>query len=166
MRTVLGGDVAGVRLATLLQTTLPGAPCVYYGDEVGLVGGNDPESRGAFPWDPSRWEPGVRESVGALLRLRASESALRDSPLRVAGTVGGAVAFERGAGSSRFVVAANAGEEPVDLALRFEGETSGHGRDLIPVQLPGFEQSADVPVVDGVATLRLGPRSGAVLRVV
>ena len=74
MRTVLGGDVAGVRLATLLQATLPGAPCVYYGDEVGLVGGNDPGPRGAFPWYPGRREPGLRESVRALLRLRSSES--------------------------------------------------------------------------------------------
>jgi cyclomaltodextrinase / maltogenic alpha-amylase / neopullulanase len=158
--------VAAVRLATLLQATLPGAPCVYYGDEIGLLGGNDPESRGAFPWGPSRWEPGVRESVRALLRLRASESALRDSPLRVAGSAGGAVAFERGTGSSRFVVAANAGQEPVDLVLRFEGETSGAGRRLVPVQLPGFEELADVPVVDAVATLRLAPRTGSVLRMV
>jgi hypothetical protein len=134
---VLGGDEAGVRLAALLQATLPGAPFVYYGDEVGLLGGNDPGSRGAFPWDPSRWEPGLRESVRALLRLRSSESGLRDSPLLVAGAAGNAVAFERGAGSSRFVVAANVGQEPVDLILRFDRETSG--RDLVPVPVPGFE---------------------------
>jgi neopullulanase len=164
MRTVLGGDVAGVRLATLLQATLPGAPCVYYGDEVGLVGGNDPGPRGAFPWDPGRREPGVRESVRALLRLRSSESGLRDSRLLVAGAAGHGVAFDRGAGSSRFVVAANAGQEPVDLILRFERETSG--RDLVPVQVPGFEGAGGAPIVDAGATIRVAPRSGAVLRVV
>ena len=35
----------------------PGAPCTYYGDEVGLEGGNDPDCRGAFPWDEDRWDP-------------------------------------------------------------------------------------------------------------
>ena len=49
--TVLGGDRAALRMATLLQATLPGAPCIYYGDEIGLSGGNDPANRGAFPWD-------------------------------------------------------------------------------------------------------------------
>ncbi len=127
MRTVLGGDLAAVRLATLFQATLPGAPCVYYGDEVGLVGGNDPASRGAFPWDRTRWAPGLRETVRALFQLRSSERALRAGPLRVVGAADGAVAFERGTGSSRFVVVANAGENPVDLTVRFEGDGSrGH----------------------------------------
>ena len=49
LRTVVGGDVARVALAMQLQATLPGAPCLYYGDEVGLTGGNDPGCRGAFP---------------------------------------------------------------------------------------------------------------------
>ena len=112
MRTVLGGDVAGVRLATLLQATLPGAPCVYYGDEVGLVGGNDPGPRGAFPWDRARWDAGPAR-VGACTVAPAVE---RERPPRQSAARRGrrrhGVAFDRGAGSSRFVVAANAGQEP------------------------------------------------------
>jgi len=38
------------RLAQLLQFTLPGAPVVYYGTEIGMTGGNDPESRGPMRW--------------------------------------------------------------------------------------------------------------------
>src|SRR4029078_12092089 len=53
--SLLGGDIEAMELAVLLQGTLPGAPCIYYGDEVGLTGGKDPESRKAFPWDPARW---------------------------------------------------------------------------------------------------------------
>ena len=37
-------------LATLLQMTLPGVPCIYYGDEAGLEGYADPYNRGTFPW--------------------------------------------------------------------------------------------------------------------
>ena len=39
-----------VRLLSTLQYCLPGVPCVYYGDEVGLMGGRDPENRSAYPW--------------------------------------------------------------------------------------------------------------------
>ncbi len=38
-------------LAALLQMTLPGVPCVYYGDEAGLEGFRDPYNRGTFPWE-------------------------------------------------------------------------------------------------------------------
>ncbi|MGI6162058.1 MAG: glycoside hydrolase family 13 protein [Christensenellales bacterium] len=38
------------RLAALLQFVMPGAPCVYYGDEAGMEGMADPFNRGCFPW--------------------------------------------------------------------------------------------------------------------
>ena len=47
----LNGDSSGVRLCVLLQMTLPGAPCIYYGEEIGMSGGPDPACRGAFPWE-------------------------------------------------------------------------------------------------------------------
>jgi cyclomaltodextrinase / maltogenic alpha-amylase / neopullulanase len=37
-------------LATLLQMSLPGSPTVYYGDEVGMTGGDDPYNRMPYPW--------------------------------------------------------------------------------------------------------------------
>ncbi|MBR3748889.1 MAG: glycoside hydrolase family 13 protein [Firmicutes bacterium] len=39
-----------IRLMTLLQMTLPGVPCIYYGDEAGLEGYADPYNRGTYPW--------------------------------------------------------------------------------------------------------------------
>ena len=39
-----------VRLLSVLEYTLPGVPCIYYGDEAGLMGGTDPENRSGFPW--------------------------------------------------------------------------------------------------------------------
>jgi neopullulanase len=166
LRTLLGGDVNGVRLATLLQATLPGAPCIYYGDEIGLSGGNDPECRGAFPWDEARWEPGLRESVRAMLRLRTAEPALRHGPTRAVGVADGAVAFERGHGASRFVVAVNAGETAVELPVRFEDAPGGAGGHLAPIELPGFSAVGETRIVDGSATIGMSARSGAVLRVV
>ena len=166
LRTVLGDDVTGVRLATLLQATLPGAPCIYYGDEVGLRGGNDPGCRGAFPWDETRWEAGLRESVRALLHLRCAEPALRDGPLRVVGADGSALALERGAGASRFVVMVNAGESAVRLGLRFEDAPGGAGGHLAPIDIPGYSGVGEAPIMNGRAVVELSARSGGILRIV
>ena len=38
------------RMAVLMQMTWPGAPTIYYGDEAGLCGWTDPDSRRAYPW--------------------------------------------------------------------------------------------------------------------
>ncbi len=71
------GDTARVRLAFLLQMTAPGAPCIYYGDEVGLTGGHDPDCRAAFPWDESRWDHALRDHVRQLIGLRHALPPLR-----------------------------------------------------------------------------------------
>lgn len=42
--------VRGLRLAALLQYTLPGVPCLYYGDEAGMSGFSDPWNRRTYPW--------------------------------------------------------------------------------------------------------------------
>jgi hypothetical protein len=44
-------DVAQRRLAQVLQFTLPGAPNLYYGSELGMTGGDDPEMRAPMRWD-------------------------------------------------------------------------------------------------------------------
>jgi cyclomaltodextrinase len=166
LRTVLGGDPARVRLAILLQATLGGAPCLYYGDEIGLSGGNDPDCRGAFPWDETSWEPGLRESVRALFRLRSAEPALRDGPLTVVGTTDSAMAYERGAGAARFVVAVNPGDGAVRLELRFADAPPGHGGHIAPIPLAGLSGVGEAAIEDGRATLDVAARSGSVLRVV
>ncbi|MFL5714032.1 MAG: glycoside hydrolase family 13 protein [Chloroflexota bacterium] len=166
MRTVLG-DTAGVRLATLLQATLPGAPCVYYGDEVGMQGGVDPANRGGFPWDESRWEPGLRDGIRAVLKARGAESALRDGPLRFLWAEGSAVAYERGEGASRFVIAVNAADEAATIHVPIDGDVPpDRPLRLDPVDLPGFGVIGVSAVAGGSATLVLPPRSGGLFRIV
>lgn len=75
--TLCQGDARKVELAFLFQMTYPGAPGVYYGDEIGLPGGEDPDSRRAFPWDRARWNRELRGSVKALIHLRRSLPELR-----------------------------------------------------------------------------------------
>ncbi len=48
---VMGDDVDALKLCVLMQMTMPGAPCIYYGDEIGMSAGDDPFCREAFPWE-------------------------------------------------------------------------------------------------------------------
>ena len=166
--TVLGGDTAALRMATLLQATLPGAPCIYYGDEVGLAGGNDPANRGAFPWDPGRWDTDLQAFVRGVLRLRAAEPALRHGSTTALGAEAGAVAIERRLGDERIVVVVNAGVEPIELAVTV---VDGGAARLAPLDLGWSSAAADEltgprTVVDGRARLPIAARSGGVWRVV
>jgi neopullulanase len=162
LRSVLGGDIAAVRLAMMLQATLPGAPCVYYGDEIGLEGGIDPDSRRAFPWDEARWEPGLRPLVRDLLRLRSDSRALRRGSFDIRSADGSTLVFERRDGDERFLVAINAGEPPTRTAL---DAGAGALTALEPVVATGEVPGAILGRPGGPAILELGGRSGAVLRI-
>jgi len=165
LRSVVGDDLAAVRLATLLQMTLPGAPSVYYGDEIGLRGGNDPDCRRAFPWIEAHWDTGLRDTVRALIHLRRAEPALRDGPVRIAAADGHAIAVERGSGEARFVVAVNAGEGPATLPVTLAEDATGPANALVPVAVPGLADPAAVALVGPHATVELSARNGTVFRV-
>lgn len=75
--TLARGDVAALKLATLFQMTYPGAPSIYYGDEIGLAGRHDPDNRRAFPWDQKRWDTNLLHHFQRLIALRKSSLALR-----------------------------------------------------------------------------------------
>lgn len=61
--TLMGGEERKVKFAQSFIFCYPGAPAIYYGDEIGLEGGKDPDSRRAFPWDPGRWNTELRDHV-------------------------------------------------------------------------------------------------------
>ena len=74
----MNGDTSGVRLCMLLQMTLPGAPCIYYGEEIGMNGGPDPGCRGAFPWGKEQlWDCELLNFFRRAIALRHSRPALR-----------------------------------------------------------------------------------------
>lgn len=80
---------ARYRLALLFQMTYPGAPAVYYGDEVGLNGGDDPDNRRPYPWADLGGSPdlALRDEFRRLIALRHELPVLRrgtlDAPLHV-----------------------------------------------------------------------------------
>lgn len=75
--TLCGEDVRKLKLAVLFQMTYPGAPCVYYGDEIGLTGRKDPDCRKTFKWDHAMQNGGLLEYYAALVGLRNSHQCLQ-----------------------------------------------------------------------------------------
>ena len=162
--TMAGGDLASFRMATLVQMTVPGAPSIYYGDEIGLPGGLDPDCRRSFPWEhPDAWNSDLLAYVSAAAALRHANPALRHGAFEVVAAEGMAMAYLRSADEGAFVVAINADGEAADLGLHLPGVD---GRTLVAVPLPGEDgKPLRVPVVEGRATVPLPARAGRVLRV-
>jgi cyclomaltodextrinase len=162
LRSMCGGDTSAVRLAMLVQMTVPGAPCIYYGDEVGLAGGMDPASRGAFPWSPDAWDRELLEFTRAVIGLRARTAALRAGELQVVGAIGSAVAYVRTAasGGDAALVALNNADAAVPLTLSAPGLAA---RTLRGISLPGLPEPLDVtPTPDGRIDLFVPSRGGLV----
>lgn len=69
------GDLAALRQSYALLLLAEGAPMIYYGDEVGLEGENDPGCRGTMPWDEAQWNLELLASIRDLIALRRSTPA-------------------------------------------------------------------------------------------
>jgi glycosidase len=72
-----------LKLATFIQMTHPGAPCIYYGDEVGVTGGADPYNRAPYPWPDLGGQPdtALRATFRDLITLRREHAVLRRGTL-------------------------------------------------------------------------------------
>jgi cyclomaltodextrinase / maltogenic alpha-amylase / neopullulanase len=161
--SLLGGDREAFELAVLLQATLPGAPCIYYGDEVGLQGGMDPDSRRAFPWDAERWDEALLGAVRDAFALRRAEPALRADSLTISSATDGGMAYVRRGPTGALWVALNAGQDPTVLLLP---DAEGGGVASVLLAMGRARSIAPRLVsIDGRPALELAPRSGAVVRI-
>ncbi|HMK08813.1 MAG TPA: glycoside hydrolase family 13 protein [Anaerolineales bacterium] len=117
--TLAGGDARRVHLLMTLQFTLPGAPAIYYGDEIGLAGDKDPACRGAFPWGPAAWDSARRAWVRHLIEVRRDRPELRRGSLRFFEIEGAEsiVAFERSVGPEASIVLANVAGDRLMVTL-------------------------------------------------
>jgi cyclomaltodextrinase / maltogenic alpha-amylase / neopullulanase len=135
--SLAGGDATALRLAALIQMTLPGAPCIYYGDEVGVEGREDPDCRRAYPRDPTGQDRAMRDFYAGLIAFRHAEPVVRHGRFELLGAADSAVAFglfglEKSDRS--IIVAINAGDQPARLELELPDLA---GRRVAQVSWPG-----------------------------
>ncbi len=154
----VGGDESALRLCTLFQMTMPGAPCIYYGDEIGMTGATDPFSRGAFPWqDKSQWNEPLLGWFQRAGKLRREYAVLRTGDFHVLHAEGDLFAFTRRLDGAAAVVVFNRGEEEAEVNLALPAGADGKSwRDV----WNGQEITAKGGALKGVC---IGPRSAAVI---
>jgi cyclomaltodextrinase/neopullulanase len=114
--TTLGDDRTSLELATLLLLTSPGAPCIYYGDEVGLPGGPDPDCRRGFPTE-AQWNRDILAFHRKLIALRHAYPALRTGTYQPLLAQGETYVFARALGDEELIVAVNTGSQRAEVSI-------------------------------------------------
>lgn len=163
-----GATVDGLRLAFTFLMTMRGIPMIYYGDEIGMKGGADPDNRrdfpGGFPGDRADAftaagrtpeQQSVFAHVQKLTRLRAANDCLRNGKLASLLATDQAYAYSRTSSSCSAFVVFNNDRKAAKLSVTVgEGIANGTLRDAISGTEAGVE--------NGLLSLDLPPRSAAV----
>jgi glycosidase len=165
------GDSPGLAMAFTFLLTTRGIPMIYYGDEIGLRGGGDPDNRrdfpGGFPDAPRNAfeaagrtpeERVVFERVKQLLHLRAEFEPLRHGRIMDLEVGDNRYAFARTMPTGTALVLLNTATVAQSLELQMQPLGLGDGtifRDRLGL-------AGEIPVKDGKLKVTLGPRSASV----
>ncbi|HHF3031846.1 TPA: maltodextrin glucosidase [Vibrio diabolicus] len=136
--TLVDGDKRKMNIALALLMTYVGTPCIYYGSEVGLEGGLDPDNRRSFPWNEienSAWLSIYKQWIS----IRKQYKSLQSGSIQWLHCDTNELAYARVLGSEAIVVVMNlSGDEcSIDLPLWQLGLEAAHlsslldGRELI-----------------------------------
>jgi cyclomaltodextrinase len=116
-KTLVARDSRKLKLAFLFQMAFPGAPAIYYGDEIGLEGEKDPDCRRAFPWRESNWDQDLRHWVQLLVSLRKRTPSLRRGDYIRVMASDGIYAFARTLGDQNVLAVLNASGQERHLEI-------------------------------------------------
>ena len=108
-----------LRLAALLLYTFPGSPTLFYGDEAGMEGFEDPLNRGTYPWGGE--DAALLRYFRRLGAIRKERPSLRRGDITYLYASGGGLVYLRRDGEETSLVALNAGEDSLELMLPWPG---------------------------------------------
>lgn len=166
-----GATIEGLQLAFTYLLTTRGTPLIYYGDEIAMRGGGDPDNRRDFPggWaedNRNAFEPAGRSAeeaqvhnhVRKLLALRRELEALRRGDTVQLESTEQTGAFARVTRDSSVIVAINNGNRPQTLRLLLPARLAAQSR-----WFDRLAKDRTIPTADGVLTLQLPARRAALL---
>ncbi|HQN68491.1 MAG TPA: alpha-amylase family glycosyl hydrolase, partial [Anaerolineaceae bacterium] len=156
--SLVSGNEKRLALAYLFILTYPGAPSIYYGDEIGLTGGKDPECRKTFPWDENEWNTDLRDQLKSYIALRNANPVLRTGAYKVIYAHDGVIAYTRKNEEQTMLVILNANDSPKTVTIP-TGDAFAVGTKL-KSQLSDREL---VVTINGIEDLELKCLSGLVL---
>lgn len=155
--SIAGEERTSVELATLLLLTFPGAPSIYYGDEVGLPGRLDPDSRRGFPLE-AHWDNDILECHRQLIAIRHNYPALRTGSYQVLFAEGTVYVFARILGAEELIIAVNVGTEPVNVNVEVTNLQSQPNKMLYGSGEIGWNQAGESHDLN----LKLPARTGCI----
>ncbi len=160
--SLCGGDKDSLRLAALFQMTYPGAPCIYYGDEIGMSSGSTRKAeaaRACFPWqDEAEWDHNLLRYYQDLIAIRKIHPTLRTGEFTILHAKGDVLAYMRSSPDEHFAVVINNGE--TSYALDIPGEGCFPEGAYLKSQI-GCQEAK---MVNGrITRLSLEPRAGIIL---
>lgn len=161
-----GVRIPVLRQAVVMLMTWPGAPTIYYGDEAGVCGWTDPDSRRSYPW--GRENLGLLDFHRYMCRVHRDSAALRRGsliPLRMEENL---VCYGRVLGRDRVLTFVYTGEEAATLELPvwlLGISDEDHLNRVMLTSEVGYNVGVmEYPVRDGVLTLRVFGDSAGVFR--
>lgn len=137
--TRCGNDSKRLLNALTFLLTYDGTPCIYYGTETGMTGGNDPDCRKCFDWNMGQWDMHIYTFTKALINLRNRSDCLRKGDFRWLEDKE-LVVYERSYRAERVVIIINSNNEPKKFRLGKESseyvdlltQDSLHGTFIVP----------------------------------
>ncbi len=117
--TLCGGNVKKTKLAAAFLMTYIGAPVIYYGDEVGMMGGEDPDCRRTMIWNKNQQNIDLLNFYKKIVKLRRENLALRRGNFKCLYQQGGLYCFSRQLNEEKIVVALNNSDknEEINISL-------------------------------------------------
>ena len=89
-------EVSSIYGPIFMQATFPGIAGIYYGDEIGLSGGDEPNNREAFPWeDETSWNLEIQEYIKEIMFLKTTNEILKFGNFELLENVNDAIIFRR-----------------------------------------------------------------------
>ncbi|EAM8910510.1 DUF3459 domain-containing protein, partial [Salmonella enterica] len=149
--TLCEGDQRKMKLAALFQFSYMGAPCIYYGDEIGLDGDHDPGCRKCMEWDEAKQDRELFTFYQKLIALRHAHPALRaEGSIRFlqAREGGSQLVMERQDDKERILILFNRSEETAIVELEAgtgdwtelfgENYRTAKEKGILAVELPAY----------------------------
>lgn len=107
--TLCENDPDRFKLAYFFLFTFPGAPAIYYGDEIGMEGGDDPDCRRTYPWNKNKYHGELLDYFKKLVELRKEEKSLKEGSFREIAASNEVFAYARGNSKEQVVGVINSG---------------------------------------------------------
>jgi glycosidase len=153
------------QIASLIQFTVPGAPTVFYGDEVGMTGDDDPDDRRTYPWADKGGTPdqAMFNHYKALNTLRTGNSVLVNGDFKIllADDASGVVVYGRKTNNQAAIIIINRSTTTQSGAIPVAGYLP-NGVTLNRAYAVGTGSASSVAVVNGAINGSIGPMSAVV----